>query len=188
MNVLVGQELCYFSGLINPYSLLHCWHLASSFSYAFHCYPSGLCRLVFSNACVQPKSRRAVMPNELPDIVLCRQERALPPGRRKGYQRQFHSHICPGIEISCAHGRKGEIGFCHFKQNAFQRIYQLVLDWPQSRELGQSYFWCLDTSLALFLPHPFRSLCTHGFSVAQKMVSQIGKILFFAWPDKLLQG
>lgn len=50
MNVLVGQELCYFSGLINPYSLLHCWHLASSFSYAFHCYPSGLCRLVFSNA------------------------------------------------------------------------------------------------------------------------------------------
>lgn len=49
-------------------------------------------------------------------------------------------------------------------------ILCLVLDWPQSRELGQSCFWCLDTSLALFLPHPFRGLCTHGFSVAQKMV------------------
>lgn len=65
-------------------------------------------------------------------------------------------------------------------------ILCLVLDWPQSREFGQSCFWCLDTSLALFLPHPFRGLCTHGFSIV--LVSQIGKILFFAWPDKLLQG
>lgn len=108
------------------------------------------------------------MPNGLP--VTCALEAGEKGKEREGrIERQSHSHTCPGIEICGAHARKREFSAIARRISSKEftsSILSLVIDWPQSRELGQSCFWCLDTTLALFLPHPFRSLCTHGFSIA----------------------